>query len=384
MARSPQETPFLPRTFDENDPNRSVSRIASHLFTNWNPGHGHLEVVPLPSTSHKQLYQLTYRRHIAFDQRTHHETALVKVHKLPLSNSQKQVFNIHKVLALHSLASPLLLTFLNGYAYGFVHGHACSSSIMSKESIWRAIAWEMAHWHVILPVSDAESGREVPDVWSKAREWLDILSAEGEKAKLEKEFEFLIERLRGRNTNKEQFVFGHGNLRPENIVWKGTHDEYSDEYQIDAIKFIDYEHCTYCPVAFELATYFSTWAGSECDYELLPAEKTRRAFIREYVDACALYSNSDSEDEIEVEGQEDAVEKLVQEVDEWRGFVGFYWGLFALLKATDTEVDSAIRHEHAKYSKLKFAEYYAWKEDDVTIAREGGQVHVVERERMGN
>lgn len=101
LDRGKMNVPFLPRMFDEKEPSRSISRVASYLFTTWNPGHGHLDVVKLTESPNKsvrsfnfpycvkeaqltrrgKLYRVEHRRHIAFDQLNHRETTLVKVYK---------------------------------------------------------------------------------------------------------------------------------------------------------------------------------------------------------------------------------------------------------------------------------------------------------------
>lgn len=93
-------------------------------------------------------------------------------------------------------------------------------------------------------------------------------------------------------------------------------------------------HATYCPAAFELANHFSEWAGFECDYDLLPAKATRRDFIREYLQAHSKLKRGEhlqgSSDESAMPPErhqvaEAEVNELMDEVDSFRGFPGFYW-----------------------------------------------------------
>jgi ethanolamine kinase len=91
-------------------------------------------------------------------------------------------------------------------------------------------------------------------------------------------------------------------------------------------------HATYCPRAFELANHFAEWTGFGCDYDLLPNRSTRRAFVREYLEARADLSRERQNAATHLPGKkdvptvtEDDVETLMRQVDDYRGFPGFYW-----------------------------------------------------------
>jgi ethanolamine kinase len=85
-----------------------------------------------------------------------------------------------------------------------------------------------------------------------------------------------------------------------------------------------HRHCTYCPAAFELANHFSEWAGFECDYKLLPTRSIRMEFILEYVRTQRKFLMEELRiDQKESEGA--AATRLANEVDDYRGFPGFYW-----------------------------------------------------------
>ena len=93
-------------------------------------------------------------------------------------------------------------------------------------------------------------------------------------------------------------------------------------------------HATYCPRAFELANHFAEWTGFECDYDKLPSTSIRRAFIREYLKTHAevrrghtttCNGTKETEDLPTVTVTDAEVEKLMRQVDDYRGFPGFYW-----------------------------------------------------------
>jgi ethanolamine kinase len=89
-------------------------------------------------------------------------------------------------------------------------------------------------------------------------------------------------------------------------------------------------HATYCPRAFELANHFAEWTGFECDYDKLPSTSIRRAFIREYLKTHAELRRdttcNGTKETTDLPTVTDAeVEKLMRQVDDYRGFPGFYW-----------------------------------------------------------
>lgn len=90
---------------------------------------------------------------------------------------------------------------------------------------------------------------------------------------------------------------------------------------------VSVRHSTYCPRALELANHFAEWAGFECDYNLLPAVSTRRGFLREYLMTYRSIANQSSHvGESETFNEE--LDRLMEEVDMYRGFPGFYWYAF--------------------------------------------------------
>ncbi|CAG8953882.1 hypothetical protein HYFRA_00010843 [Hymenoscyphus fraxineus] len=126
-------------------------------------------------------------------------------------------------------------------------------------------------------------------------------------------------------------------------------------------------HSTYAPPAFELANHFSEWAGFSCNYESLPSRERRRSFIEAYLERRNEIFQGDGKDLVDLQM---AVDKLMFEVDSWRGFPGFYWGLCALIQhaSNSGEVD----FDYHGYAQLRLAEYYAWKgEEDGSRVKSG-------------
>jgi len=119
---------------------------------------------------------------------------------------------------------------------------------------------------------------------------------------------------------------------------------------------IDYEYATPCERAFDIANHFSEWGGFECEYERLPTRSARREFIKVYLRSF----HEHRKDGITVTAEE--TEKLMDEVDQFRGVPGFYWGIWALIQAEISQID----FDYASYAEVRLAEYNAWRENTET------------------
>lgn len=86
-------------------------------------------------------------------------------------------------------------------------------------------------------------------------------------------------------------------------------------------------HATYCPRAFELANHFAEWAGFQCDYNLLPTTSTRLAFIRDYLQTHhdIVRERDGADGSLPSRVTQAEVDRVMAEVDTFRGFPGFYW-----------------------------------------------------------
>jgi ethanolamine kinase len=76
-----------------------------------------------------------------------------------------------------------------------------------------------------------------------------------------------------------------------------------------------------CPAAFDIVNHFSEWAGFGCDYTLLPTRSVRREFLHEYVRSYLGHRRPNSA----IQEEEDLVNRLLNEVDAFRGLPGFFW-----------------------------------------------------------
>ena len=97
------------------------------------------------------------------------------------------------------------------------------------------------------------------------------------------------------------------------------------------VSFIDYEYSAAAPAAFDLANHFSEWVGFECDYNLIPTSSIRRAYLQEYLASFNKHTKQPLPDS--------TLDALEREVNRFRGMPGFYWGIWALIQATISQID---------------------------------------------
>ncbi|KAF7562287.1 hypothetical protein G7046_g1879 [Stylonectria norvegica] len=362
------DVPFIRHHFDTAETRGSILQLAPLLFPSWTPGNADIQATLLTEGTTNTLIKVSWKRH-GLKSKNDNQSVLVKVYGegTDITIDRNKEIRLHKHLADHGLASSLLVRFSNGHAYKFISGKPCSVGDLSHEQIWRAVARELARWHTLLPLAKQDTSTDVlnfePSVWSTARNWLDALPNKTDRQRsqrdhLEAEFEFLVAKLLKSNTH-EPMVLGHGDLLCGNVI---VQEQVSGDAA--SVKFIDYEHATYCPRAFELANHFSEWAGFDCDYDLLPTMSTRRQFIGEYLqmqDTIRKEQNADGADAPRIVAAED-IDQVMAEVDGFRGFPGFYWGLCALIQAEAST--GSIDFDYAGYAEKRLAEYWAWRKQD--------------------
>ncbi len=69
-------------------------------------------------------------------------------------------------------------------------------------------------------------------------------------------------------------------------------------------------------------------------------------------------------------------QQLFQAVDLFRGIPGFYWGIWALIQATISQID----FDYASYAEVRLGEYWAWRaEEDGSRVRSGKEMPLRER-----
>ncbi len=301
----------------------------------------------------------------------------------------------HALCAQRGLAPPLLARFKNGLLYRYIIGDVCTPQDLISEPVWRAVARRLGEWHANLPYaavvekedsiangtkghetngivtdcSELASRRPVPNIWSVIQKWVHALPCDTPKQEarnqlLQKELDRSFKELDNeRGLGLSGYVFGHCDLLSANVIMLPR-----DGGDSLKVSFIDYEYATPCPAAFDIANHFAEWGGYDCDYGMLPPQPVRRQFLKDYLDAFEAHSDKPL--------PEDMFNVLYDEVDRYRGMPGFYWGVWALIQATISQ----INFDYASYAEVRLGEYHAWRaEEDGSRAQDNIQMPLRER-----
>ncbi|OAK98856.1 kinase-like protein [Phaeosphaeriaceae sp. SRC1lsM3a] len=304
----------------------------------------------------------------------------------------------HSLLARHGLAPALHARFENGLLYKFITGTVCAPADLRRPEVWRGVAQRLGEWHATLPISSISStcpapaqlsphnkraslvdmaqltpGKPIPNVWTTMQKWILALptsttAQSSRRDQLMTELESLT-KLLGDTPGvggANPFVFAHCDLLSGNVIIEPTPSSASASRRSSAsagseepepaatVSFIDYEYATPAPASFDIANHFAEWGGFDCDYSAMPARKTRRAFLREYLHSFSAHQNRTY--------KESELEELFEQVDRFRGVPGFYWGIWALIQAQISLID----FDYASYAEVRLGEYWAWKEEKTT------------------
>jgi len=308
----------------------------------------------------------------------------------------------HSLLAKHHLAPPLYARFDNGLLYKYIEGEACSSEDLRQPGIVRAIARLLGIWHATLPISEAVgtplhfehiakylSGKPQTNLWTVMQKWITALPSEtmqqrerNEKLGLEVE---QATKLLGNTPglNHGDYILGHCDLLSGNVIILPDESHCAScENSATDVNFIDYEYATPVPAAFDLANHFAEWGGFDCDYHVLPTRRQRRDFVQEYVRSYRSHhkrstrANSCGNTQPYTSSEEHEIDNLMAEVDAFRGMPGLYWGIWALIQATISEID----FDYASYAEVRLAEYWAWKSEmDGSRERNGEKMSIREQ-----
>lgn len=188
------------------------------------------------------------------------------------------------------------------------------------------------------------------------------------------------------------YVVSHCDLLCGNVIMEPTANAGSEM----EVSFIDYEYATPAPAAFDLANHFAEWGGFDCDYNAMPTISQRENFLRSYVTSfrthlrqrkaasgtdrsangtAASSPTSSSAASASSDEEEADVARLMEEVDNYRGIPGLYWGVWGLIQATISEID----FDYASYADIRLQEYWDWKaERDGSREAAGKQMPVRE------
>lgn len=244
-------------------------------------------------------------------------------------------------------------------------------------------------------IDNVAPGKPPPNVWTVMQKWIFALPTDTEaqrerQAELQKELTRTVAELSqrpGLGQNEvstmfslyvfpsqrdglvwlthftQQLVFAHCDLLSGNVIVlpkpQQTPAENNGVTAKDTttdVTFIDYEYATPSPAAFDLANHFAEWGGFDCDFSVLPTRSQRREFITEYIRAYYAYKNEQNGTAADFDEAAE-VDRLLNEVDVFRGLPGFYWGIWALIQATISQID----FDYASYAETRLGEYWAWR-----------------------
>ncbi|KAI4174733.1 MAG: hypothetical protein LQ343_002104 [Gyalolechia ehrenbergii] len=381
----------LPLSHSTADSQASALRLVLTLFPDWETTDGKVEFIRFKEGITNTLLKAVKRRPGYSEEEIDKEAVLIRAYGkgTDVLIDRERESQSHSLLCKHGLAPELLARFQNGLMYRFIRGQVCDSEDLTKERIWRGVARRLAEWHALLPIvstpataSEDETdchlmpfekqlsrsrpsakainsitpSKSAPNVWTVIQKWIFALPTSNDderqrKNSLQKELERTVADLGDiPSLGKDGLVFAHCDLLSGNVIVH-PHDTESSP-PIETISFIDYEYATPAPAAFDLANHFAEWGGFECNYNALPTRSVRRAFIEDYlhcyVSLAPLLSDVD---------EHTYVDRLFEEVDAYRGVPGLYWGIWALIQATISQID----FDYATYAEVRLQEYWDWR-----------------------
>ncbi|KAL2042876.1 hypothetical protein N7G274_004636 [Stereocaulon virgatum] len=396
----------IPLSYNNADSQTSALRLVLTLFPEWEHDEGKIEFIRFTDGITNTLLKAVKRRPGYTEEQIDNEAVLLRAYGKGtevLIDREKEAKS-HSLLSQHKLAPPLLARFQNGLIYKFIRGRVCSSQDLTTEPIWRGVARRLGEWHATLPivaagetavVADAAEvpltttipaslpslakihaitpGKPTPNVWTIMQKWVFALPTTSEaeiqrKEVLQQELErtvFELGELPGLGGNG--LVFGHTDLLSGNVIVQ-PRPAANKDFPIETVAFIDYEYAVPSPAAFDIANHFAEWGGFNCDFSVLPTRSVRRKFIEEYIRSYASHTKLQEQDKV--------ASRLSEEIDMFRGVPGLYWGIWALIQATISQID----FDYASYAEDRLGEYWAWRaEEDGSRAKKGEEKPLRER-----
>ncbi|MCJ1249356.1 hypothetical protein MMC30_006579 [Trapelia coarctata] len=428
MAREPGPNASLdclrhiPLSYNNADSQASALRLVLTLFPDWEHTEGKVEFIRFKDGITNTLLKAVKRRPGYSEEQIDNEAILLRAYGkgTEILIDRERETTSHSLLSSHNLAPSLLARFQNGLMYRFIRGRVCQPQDLREEPVWRGVARRMGQWHAVLPVVTedvtafmTEGGEEdhfsrtaskpmpplteinaitpnkpTPNIWTVMHKWVHALPTRTEQEKkrqavLHQELIRTVAELGDRpGLGKDGLVFSHCDLLSGNVIIlpPTSSSTATTKPDVHSVSFIDYEYATPSPAAFDLANHFAEWGGFDCDFSVLPTRSVRRAFLREYLSSYLSHLSqpqstsatstletplsSTSPDQVEPDITTE-VETLFAEVDRFRGIPGLYWGIWALIQATISQID----FDYASYAEVRLGEFWAWR-----AASEGREV----------
>ncbi|KAK4099732.1 kinase-like protein [Parathielavia hyrcaniae] len=411
---------YVPLPYDSTNSEESALRLVLSIQPGWKEPGSKVEFVRFTDGITNTLLKAVNKRPGLSKDEVDKEAILLRAYGqgTDLIIDRHRETQNHELLMRHGLAPELLARFENGMMYRFVQGTVTQPEDLRKAAIYKAVARRLAEWHATVPciagrtghsrkgsrvdgltlstldghLGDAEfqlaidgvaPGKPPPNVWTVIQKWIYALptntdAQRARQASLQQELKTLISELSQRpGLGANGLVFAHCDLLSGNvIVLPNSQAANGDKSPEPIVTFIDYEYATPSPAAFDLANHFGEWGGFDCDHGVLPTRAQRREFVAEYVGSYFAFLNKKSPGAVAAVDNEAEVDKLLDEVDHFRGLPGFYWGIWALIQAEISEID----FDYASYAETRLGEYYAWRAE-VTGERQKAGKEMPLRER---
>ncbi|KAI1436574.1 kinase-like protein [Xylaria sp. CBS 124048] len=402
---------YIPLSYDATNSESSALQLILALRPDWSSPDSNIEFVRFTEGITNTLLKAVNRKKGLCQERIDREAILLRAygHGTDVIIDRHRETQNHELLMKHGLAPTLLARFENGMMYRYIEGKVCQPADLRKPAIYLAVARRIAQWHATMPCIHEEakrnghdsssssllaSGKPAPNTWTVMQKWINALPTKTEtqrvrQSELQKELSWLIETLSQRpGLGENGLVFAHCDLLCGNVIVEpkrpgtnGTtceingHGSCKNQPQ-HSVNFIDYEYATPSPAAFDLANHFAEWGGFDCDYSVLPTRAQRVEFIREYIHTYFSLADTSRSREEKMVDEELEVEKLLAEVDMFRGVPGFYWGVWSLIQATISHID----FDYAQYAEVRLGEYSAWRRElDGTREGEGREMSAREK-----
>ncbi|KAL2129995.1 hypothetical protein VTI74DRAFT_7039 [Chaetomium olivicolor] len=392
---------YIDLAYNSADSEASALRLVLSIRPEWKEADSKVEFVRFTDGITNTLLKAVNKRAGLTKEQIDSEAILLRAygHGTDLIIDRHRETQNHELLMRYGLAPELLARFQNGMMYRFIQGSVTHPEDLRKPGIYRAVARRLAEWHAVVPcirghtghsrknskvdgaavaaldsslgdaefqaaLDDVAPGKPPPNVWTVMQKWIFALPTETEaqrarQAELQQELKSLVSDLSQRpGLGDNGLVFAHCDLLSGNvIVLPESQATNGDQNPEPTVTFIDYEYATPSPAAFDLANHFAEWGGFDCDFSVLPTRAQRREFITEYIDSYFERLDQKQPGAMARVDKAAEVEKLLVEVDHFRGVPGFYWGIWAMIQATISEID----FDYASYAETRLGEYYAWK-----------------------
>lgn len=307
-------------------------------------------------------------------------------------------FVLHLVLNSLDLAPPIYSRFKNGLIYGFLEGRSLEPEELRDERLYPCIAQQLGNWHNSINGKDIEEGvdrlrkytveqkktkeqrkngeylrkknkktkkRFISNIYELIEDWINIvpittglmesfqenlkrdITQENAREIIQEEFSWLKSTT---ESSKSPTVVSHCDLLSGNVIIQNSEDGTTfklPSLETNPVKFIDYEYMLPAPRAFDIANHFSEWQGFDCDRSAIPEPSPSNPTMARWVKGYLNNENASS----------DQVSRLIEEISEYYGMPGFYWGIWAMIQSEISDID----FNYVTYGRSRLQEYWDWK-----------------------